>query len=57
MANVDIQGSSFDLSYRRTTYQPLDSSSVFKTYNDASVYALNNSKEKAFMGFIVEITW
>lgn len=55
MANVDIQGSSFDLSYRRTTYQPLDSSSVFKTYNDASVYALNNSKEKAYVPYAGQI--
>ncbi|WP_294615466.1 hypothetical protein [uncultured Bacteroides sp.] len=55
MANVDIQGSSFDLSYRRTTYQPLDSSSVFNTYNDASVYALNNSKEKAYVPYAGQI--
>lgn len=55
MADVDIQGSSFDLSYRRTTYQPIDSSSVFKTKGEATVYALNNSPTKAYVPYAGQI--
>lgn len=56
MANNNIiQGSSFDLSYRRTTHEPIDCSSVFKTLEDARVYALNNCKEEAFVPYAGQI--
>lgn len=56
MENEDIiQGTSFDLSYRRTTYSPIDSSSVFKTKNEATIYALNNYKEEAFVPYAGQI--
>lgn len=56
MENDDIiQGTSFDLSYRRTTYSPIDSSSVFKTINEATIYALNNYKEEAFVPYAGQI--
>ena len=38
---VKINGSSFALQYKRTTYRPIDSSSVFDTIEDARVYARN----------------
>ena len=42
---VKITGSAFDLSYRRTTPYPIDSSSVFNTLEDATVYARNTDTE------------
>lgn len=45
---VKINGSSFALQYKRTTYRPIDSSSVFDTIEDARVYARNTDAEAYF---------
>lgn len=45
---VKINGSSFALQYKRTTYRPIDSSSVFETIEDARVYARNTDTEAYF---------
>lgn len=45
---VKINGSSFALQYKRTTYRPIDSSSVFDTIEDARVYARNTDTEAYF---------
>ena len=45
---VKINGSSFALQYKRTTYRPIDSSSVFDTIEDARVYARNTDTEGYF---------
>lgn len=55
MAVIDKNGSAFDLSYRRTTFRPIDNSSVFNTKEEAKVYALNNSKEKGYVPYAGQI--
>lgn len=45
---VKINGSSFALQYKRTTYRPIDSSCVFDTIEDARVYARNTDTEPYF---------
>lgn len=45
---VKINGSSFALQYKRTTYRPIDSSCVFDTIEDARVYARNTDAEPYF---------
>lgn len=45
---VKMNGSSFALQYKRTTYRPIDSSCVFDTIEDARVYARNTDTEPYF---------
>lgn len=38
---VIINGTTFPLQYKRTTSRPIDSTSVFTTIEDATIYARN----------------
>lgn len=49
--NLKINGPSFALSYKRTTYKPLDASSVFETYEDAVTYANNMLTDCQFVPY------
>lgn len=44
-ANINIIGSSLATTYRRTTSDPIDATSVWATYDDAEAYAANNGTE------------
>lgn len=49
--NLRITGPSFALSYKRTTYKPLDASSVFETYENAVTYANNMLPDYVFVPY------
>lgn len=49
--NLQINGSTFAGSYKRTTYKPIDASSVFQTYEDAVTYANNMLTDYQFVPY------
>lgn len=44
MGDLQLTGTPFSTTYKRTTPRPIDSSEIFDTIEDARVYARNTGK-------------